>query len=727
MKRILFAVFFIFFAFTSNDVSAQGKDIYSSLNVWGALSIKNPQSPYDTAHGADDSVFVRDYDSGVLKLMSRSEVKPIPQQNNGLVSGGIVTWLHDYIYSVSAATYYINGVLYNSPSVIDTLAPADPLLDRIDMFVLTTNSAAEIITGQPSNPPVSPYYSSNQLYDAIAYVTHNTTSPSCVTTEWIYRENTEWTTDTFSSNYNGNINANNTAFPYQGTKDIAMFHVWSGSYITFASITPPTMSNFLTLSTMVSVFAHPLRSSDKLVYSWYNGSTPVGNPVQVSNGSYGFSGISLGVYQNITIPLTDFGNINGATKLKILMQSNTISGGIAGTIFLDDIQLQANCPQSTCASCEDFALKSDSVNFWSTHGNTGLDSAANFLGTKDGKPIMLRWNNTPMGRLSNTDIILGLNSGLGLVNSTSHGKDAVVIGYNALPLATGNGTVAIGSEAASSLTNDTGCVFVGYRAGKLAVAKELTLIGYESGGNGSITGIRNTGLGYRTLYSITSGRSNNAIGADCLELLTTGNHNTGNGQICFTNLSTGENNTGMGFEAGRYLTIGRYNTLMGVGAGYHMTTSQSTVAIGDSSLYDLRTGINNTSIGSYTNVSDTSLNNTITIGYAATATASNQMMIGNSANVQILTEKISLANGVTWTAPTAISGRGWISADSSGVTNVWADFTFNADGTIYLIQNSTGVVNTDTGNSVAVYDAGSGFVIKNRMVGTRTFKIRIEY
>src|SRR5215213_8444908 len=62
---------------------------------------------------------------------------PAPVQD-GVLSGGAVTWISDYDYNVSPAVYYIGGVLYTSPSTNITLSPSDIIDNRIDLFVLTT-------------------------------------------------------------------------------------------------------------------------------------------------------------------------------------------------------------------------------------------------------------------------------------------------------------------------------------------------------------------------------------------------------------------------------------------------------------------------------------------------------------------------------------------------------------------------------------------------------------
>ncbi len=252
-----------------------------------------------------------------------------PFKQNGVVSGGIITWLSGYTYNVSAANYYIDGVFYQSLSTDITLDAADPTDDRIDLFLLTTSSTAVDITGTPSTPPVSPDYDANiQINIGFATVEASSTEPT-ITNDWIYQENIEWTTAVSA----GTINPASTNNPYAGSLDVEGTSVLNGQYITFTST--PNMS-------LYDIFSFQIRSkanfstTKKIIFQWYNGTTAIGNPVPLGSGSYGFISTNTTTYQAISIPLSDFGNITGATTLRAT-QSNT--SGNQGW-YLDNLQLQ---------------------------------------------------------------------------------------------------------------------------------------------------------------------------------------------------------------------------------------------------------------------------------------------------------------------------------------------------------------------------------------------------
>jgi hypothetical protein len=250
---------------------------------------------------------------------------------NQLLSGGKVVWLHDYVYNVSAATYLIDGVQYASASTDITLSTADATNDRIDLFVLTTSSTAVAVTGTPSTPPVAPDYDANtQLQISFATVSAATTEPT-ITNEWIYKENTEWTTSASA----GTINPASTSNPYAGTKDVEGTSVANAQYITFTSITTPSIASAENLVFEIRSKAN-WGTAKKWILRFYNGTTAIGNAINFGSSSYGFVSSATSQYQTITIPLADFGSISTATVFRIT-QSNT-----SGTVgwYLDNLQLQ---------------------------------------------------------------------------------------------------------------------------------------------------------------------------------------------------------------------------------------------------------------------------------------------------------------------------------------------------------------------------------------------------
>jgi len=107
------------------------------------------------------------------------------------------------------------------------------------------------------------------------------------------------------------------------------------------------------------------------------------------------------------------------------------------------------------------------------------------------------------------------------------------------------------------------------------------------------------------------------------------------GETALQNNTTGTYNTSIGSWALAFNTTGGYNTAVGRNALCSNTTGDGNTANGQNALYSNTTGNYNTAIGHYANVNAGDLTNATAIGYNATATASNQVTIGNSSVTSI--------------------------------------------------------------------------------------------
>ena len=102
------------------------------------------------------------------------------------------------------------------------------------------------------------------------------------------------------------------------------------------------------------------------------------------------------------------------------------------------------------------------------------------------------------------------------------------------------------------------------------------------------------------------------------------------------NSSTGCCNVAVGVKTLYYNNTGFSNVANGYNSLYGNTSGSNNTASGAYALGSNATGSNNTAIGSYAGVSIGYLDNTTAIGSGATATASNQVVIGNSTVTSIL-------------------------------------------------------------------------------------------
>ena len=86
-------------------------------------------------------------------------------------------------------------------------------------------------------------------------------------------------------------------------------------------------------------------------------------------------------------------------------------------------------------------------------------------------------------------------------------------------------------------------------------------------GGSSSTGGSNTGIGYYSNYSITSGCLNTGAGYQALSCVSSGERNTGVGNDTLKILATGCNNTAIGSAAGCKTVSGNCNVYIGNHAG----------------------------------------------------------------------------------------------------------------------------------------------------------------
>jgi hypothetical protein len=149
----------------------------------------------------------------------------------------------------------------------------------------------------------------------------------------------------------------------------------------------------------------------------------------------------------------------------------------------------------------------------------------------------------------------------------------------------------------------------------------------------NFSGQDNTGTGVNSLYTNYSGNGNTATGVSALVSNSFGNYNTANGlQALFNN--TGSDNTATGTNALYFNTTGNKNTTAGNYALQHNTGGNNNTAVGygAGSFYNYT---NSTFIGYYATSALGNLDNVTVVGNGASATASNQVRIGNSSVTSI--------------------------------------------------------------------------------------------
>src|SRR5450432_4872863 len=161
-----------------------------------------------------------------------------------------------------------------------------------------------------------------------------------------------------------------------------------------------------------------------------------------------------------------------------------------------------------------------------------------------------------------------------------------------------------------------------------------TATGIEALENNTV-GYTNTADGAFALVFNTSGTQNTATGEEASEENGTGSANTSNGYLAMFANNTGGLNTAVGVNA---LTNsnGNDNSAVGVNSLVNNITGNENTALGSGALYNNTAGNGNTAIGYLSGPTSGGLSNASSIGYYAKATASNQIMLGNSSITSVM-------------------------------------------------------------------------------------------
>jgi hypothetical protein len=259
--------------------------------------------------------------------------------NTFLVNGGQVIWESAYTFRVSAATYYINGVLYESAEDTVSLSAAHGSLDRIDAIVLDTASAADKITGTaastPSEPTVDP---AQYLKLAIVLVEAASSAPVDVVNETVYAENVGTPTEWAWTSSDASLVVSSTNNPHAGTKDIEGTAVVAGAYVKGINTSTIDPSDYDYLLMFIRSKA-AWNNSRGLLVTLRNAGVLVGAAAQVRRtGTFGFDSTNTSGYQQVAIPIVNFAVPLGEEIDEVRIED---FGGSIG-FYIDDITFQAD-------------------------------------------------------------------------------------------------------------------------------------------------------------------------------------------------------------------------------------------------------------------------------------------------------------------------------------------------------------------------------------------------
>lgn len=259
-------------------------------------------------------------------------------QTSFLVSGGQVVWESDYIFLVSAAVYYINGVLYESAADSVTLGAADPSDDRIDVIAVDDAGAVVVVPGtaaaQPSEPDIDP---GTQLKLSIVLVTAGTTEPPAVTSELLYADNAGAPTEWNWTASGPSIDVNSTNNPRSGTKSIEGTTVAAGVYAQGEIGAGTFDPNSVGLLVIYIRSKAAWTNKRGLQVTLRTANVLQGIAVNIERtGTWGFDSSITGSYQQVAIPTSQFAIPQGQTITQVRIAD---FGGAIG-FYLDDLSFQ---------------------------------------------------------------------------------------------------------------------------------------------------------------------------------------------------------------------------------------------------------------------------------------------------------------------------------------------------------------------------------------------------
>lgn len=145
--------------------------------------------------------------------------------------------------------------------------------------------------------------------------------------------------------------------------------------------------------------------------------------------------------------------------------------------------------------------------------------------------------------------------------------------------------------------------------------------GINSGNfNFTASGNNNTGVGYTSLYSITTGTNNSAVGSQSLYSNINGNFNSAIGYQSMYSNTSGVYNSALGYQSLYLNTTGGNNTAFGVLSLYRNTTGSGNSAFGSNAMGIIApsinlTGNNNSAFGLNAGKNITTGSNNTVVGY----------------------------------------------------------------------------------------------------------------
>lgn len=260
-----------------------------------------------------------------------------PSTITQLVSGGELIWEQDLDFTVTAALYFINGVLYTSDEQQVTLNDGDEDDPRIDIVVLDTTGTAVVIEGtpaaDPAEPPLDP---ATQIQVGFVFVDEDATEP-VVTKATIYSENAGEPNEFTMSVSGAGIVTNSTNNPRNGSVVIEATNMANNAYFQAKDDAAFDVNTYGNLIFYIRSKSTWNQNRGLRIQFQING-VKRGSSLTLAHGYHGFDSSNVTDYQGIVIPISSFNVPTGS----LIDEIRFIDFGGAIGFYVDDISLQSS-------------------------------------------------------------------------------------------------------------------------------------------------------------------------------------------------------------------------------------------------------------------------------------------------------------------------------------------------------------------------------------------------
>lgn len=299
---------------------------------------------------------------------------------------------------------------------------------------------------------------------------------------------------------------------------------------------------------------------------------------------------------------------------------------------------------------------STSSESWQLTGNSGIDTAIQFLGTRDNTALRFRVNNEFSGAMEtftgNTFFGFRAGSSNQFSNQSFTGEKNTFFGMEAgRNNTTGRFNTFIGQGAGRNETVAFGNTVVGANSGAgLSTGNNNSILGIGAGGVS--TGSDNVVVGASAGVSMGAASGNTYIGTDVAGFNNGGDfnvylgHRAGYGNFGLFPKFESFNNVYIGDSSGHFTNGGRNNAFVGKRSGFNNQQGSYNTFIGDSTGWNNVTGNQNTYLGSQARGNNAALQNATAVGAHAFVTAANSMVLGGVTGQNGATDMTNVGIGI---------------------------------------------------------------------------------